>query len=285
MKRTLSLLLAVLFCTLTYAQDNAINRYFSDYLDNPKFSKIIVTSETFDLITEIETDDPDEQRVLDAIDKIEGILVLVNEDTPISLEYYTEVVGQLVPDENYDDLLIVEHKEDNVRFMIREDEAAIREFVMVVREDNNFVLASIYGEIDLASISRLAEVIKKNGKDWFDVFKNVDTEKLVFGNQPSKSPTILKNNISKTNLNDLNLSIFPNPATKYIHITTDNGVDAELEVAFYSLLGQPIQKVGIVTLPYKLELDNLPAGAYFLRLTDNEGKFRNFRIVKPQLRQ
>ena len=284
MKRTLSLWLAVLFCTFMYAQENAIDTYFSDYLENPKFSKIMITSETFDLITDIETDNPDEQRVLDAIAKIEGILVLINEDTPISLEYYTEATGKLVPDENYQDLLVVEHKTDNVRFMVREDEEAIREFVMAVREDNTFVLASIYGEIDLSSISNLAEVIKKNGKDWFKAFKNVDSEELVF-EHPDKSPTELENKTSKTSLNNLNLSIFPNPATKYINISSENGVHAELEVAFYSLLGQPIQNVGTVTLPYKVELSNLPAGAYFLRLTDKEGTFRNFRIVKPQIRE
>ena len=275
------LLVTLLIFVASYAQDNAIDKYFKQHLDNPAFSKFSITKKSFELITEIETDDPDEQRVLEAIGKIDGILVLMNEHTQISKEYYTEAAAKLVPDQDYQDLLVVEHQEDNVRFLIREDEEAIREFVIVAGEENNFVIGSIYGEIDLASISKLADVIRDKEHNWFDLFKNVDTEELVFGEQPTNSDGALKNNISKTSLNNLQLRIFPNPATDFINIAPEGGVHVEMEVGFYSLLGEKVQHIGKVQLPYRVKLNELPAGAYFLRLTDEAGVFRNFRIVKP----
>jgi hypothetical protein len=281
MKRTLLLFTLALFCTALTAQRNAIDKYFKQHLENPAFSKYEITGKTFELITEIETNNAAERRVVDAVGKIEGVYVLSNQKTSISKEYYYEAMDKLVPDEDYQDLVVVENKSTNVRFLIREDEEAIREFVMVAGERENFVIASIYGIIDIASISKIAEVIKTNGKKWESFFKNVDSEELVFSDDTKKPGIGLENQTSKTSINNLKLNIFPNPATKFINISPANGIAADMEVSFYSLLGKEIQNVGQVTLPYRLSLDDLPSGAYFLRLTDKDGEFKNFRIVKP----
>jgi len=36
-----------------------------------------------------------------------------------------------------------------------------------------------------------------------------------------------------------------------------------------------------VNLPYTLQFNDLPSGAYFIRLTNEAGVYKNFRIVKP----
>ncbi|MEM6319782.1 MAG: DUF4252 domain-containing protein [Bacteroidota bacterium] len=277
MKKTLIGSLVLLSSVMLFAQQNAVDKYFSDYLDNPAFDQFIVTEKSFDLIGTIETDDPDEQTLLDALDNIQGVRVLDNENTTISLEYYEEAVGKLIPDEAYQDLVIVEESGDRVHLFIRENESTIQEFVAVVASDDQFVIASIFGKIDLSSLTSLSRLGKKGGANWMKNFSNLEGEELIFTNS---SNTNVKSSTSTTSLNDLSINIFPNPASEYLQIGTESGVDAKVEVAFYSISGKAIQNVGRVSLPHRVAIKNLPTGTFFLRLTDEEGMFRNFKIVK-----
>lgn len=280
MKKGLLLGLLTVFSLSMYAQQNAIDKYFKAHYENPAFEKFEVTQKTFDLVEEIETADAEEQRVLAALANIDGIKVLSNKETAIGVEYYREAMDKLIPDADYEDLVILETDGNDVRFMIRENEEGIQEFLAIVRSDQSFVIASLHGNIDVSSLSRMMEVMKNGGGDWLGNFNNLHGEEIVF------SPTIQQENttttaLSKVSINDIKLNIYPNPTTDYINIATDNGASAEMTVGFYSLLGKEIQALGKVNLPQKLDLKTLPGGTYFLRITDNAGTYKNFKIVKP----
>lgn len=279
MKRTAILGLLTLFSIGIFAQNNAIDRYFKAHLDNPAFTKFEVTEKSFELFTDIETDDAEEQRVLDALSEIEGIKVLANRKTDIGGEYYLEAMDKLENDGAYEDLVVLETASENVRFLIREDETAIQEFVAVISADENFVLASLYGKIDLGSISRIMEVMRNGGGAWFNIFENMHEEEIVVNQAPTIANNGATSKLSEVSINDLSLNIFPNPATEFIFVEAKNNVSAEMEIGFYSLLGKEIRNYGKATLPYKVELKDLPAGTYFLRLTDKSGSFKNFKIV------
>jgi len=277
MKKTIILgVLALLTCSV-FAQNNAIDRFFKAHLDNPAFTKFEVTEKSFDLFTDIETDDAEEQRVLEALSEIEGIKVLTNHETALSREYFAEAMVKLDADGLYEDLVVLETANENIRFLIRENETTIQEFVAVVSEDKNFVVASLYGKIDLGSISRIMEVMRNGGGTWFNLFENLHSEEIVVNTAPTKNDNT--NKLSDVSINDLSLNIFPNPATEFIFIEAKNGATAEMEIGFYSLLGKEIHSYGKASLPYKVELKDLPAGTYFLRLTDKAGSFKNFKIV------
>lgn len=274
MKRTLLLFMIALMASYTFAQKNAIDSYFTNYLTTPEFEKMSVSSKTFELFQEIETDNQDEQRVVDALSQIKGILVLSSKEKTKGLDYYSDAMQKLGTDPAYQDLMQITHESANVRLLLRENETGIKEFVMVVGETNHFVLASIYGDIDLKSISRLGQIMREEKEEWFKLFNHLEKDKLVFDQNAHAAD-------SKTYLDDLALSIYPNPARDHINIASESGKDATLDIQFYSLMGQPLKQVGQVPLPYRLELSQVPAGTYFVRLTDQDGQFRNFRIVKP----
>ena len=123
------------------------------------------------------------------------------------------------------------------------------------------------------------EVMKNGGGDWLGNFNNLHSEEIVIG-----KPTVQQQNssaLSKVSINDISLNIYPNPATDYINIATEEGVASKMTVGFYSLLGKEIQTIGQVDLPYKMDLKTLPGGTYFLRITDESGTYKNFKVVKP----
>lgn len=279
MKKTLVLSLMTVFSLSLFAQQNVIDKYFKTHNDNPAFEKFEVTEKTFDLVEEIETEDAEEQRVLEALANIDGIKVLANKETAIGGEYYQEAMDKLIPDTDYEDLVILETDGNDIRFMIRENEEGIQEFVAVVRADQSFVIASLYGNIDVSSLSRMMEVMKNGGGDWLGNFNNLHGEEIFIG-----KPAVQQQNtsaLSKVSINDIKLNIFPNPATDYINIATEGDVAAKMNIGFYSLLGKEIQSAGTISLPHKMDLKTLPGGTYFLRITDETGTYKNFKIVKP----
>lgn len=277
MKRTLIFGLMTLFSASIFAQ-SAIDTYFKAHLENPAFDKFEVTERSFDLVAEVETDDAEEQRVLDAIAELEGIKVLSNEDTPISGEYYQDAMTKFDGDENYQDLLVVDHQSEKVRILIREDETAIYEFVVVHGGQKEFQIASLYGTIDIGSLSRVLTVLKNGNMEWMRNFEHLHNGEIVVNETDGGNAPNL--NTKNVDFNNLQLSIFPNPATEFINVAAANGEVTDMKIGFYALSGKEIQDIGAVQLPYKVNLTNLPVGTYFLRLTDKAGQFKNFKIVK-----
>lgn len=282
MKKSLLLGFMTLFLGSIGAQENVIDTYFKAHLENPAFTKFEVTEKSFELLTEIETEDAEELKVLEALANIKGIKVLANKTTEIGEEYYFEAMDKLIPDEAYEDLMIFEHPANNARFLIRENESAIQEFVAVIGVDKSFIIASLYGEIDLKSISKILGVMRSGGGEWFSIFENLHDDEINIGK--TNTPISASNQLTNVEFNQLKLSIFPNPATDYINITTESSAATTVNIGFYSLLGKEIQDKGEVALPYKVDLKDLPVGTYFLRLTDEQGTFKNFKIVKSKNR-
>jgi hypothetical protein len=90
------------------------------------------------------------------------------------------VVGDSVPDQaaklydqaikdvdaqGFEELMTVLDAEENFKFSIKESGGIIEELVMVAGGKNNFVIMSLYGEIDLKNISRIARSMDVNGLD------------------------------------------------------------------------------------------------------------------------
>ena len=276
-KNILLLLLALCLSNFTFAQSNFISEYYADYETDDSFDKLSVTSKTFDLITEVEPKNKDERNAIEAISKLDGIKVLHKEKTEGLIELRTEAIEKAAQDERYEDLIKVETQNENFLLMIREEAEIVKELTVIAGDKDHFMMATLYGEIDLKNISRLASAIQNNGKEWFKVFENIDSNELVFNGAKGRS----EKRDNKANSDDISFNVYPNPVSDYVQLEAIGGTETEYQLEFFSIMGEPVKNVGKVALPYKVQLEDLPSGAYFLRLTNAEGVFKNFRIVKP----
>ncbi len=276
-KNTLLLLLALCLSNLTFAQSNFISEYYADYETDNSFDKVNVTSKTFDLITEVEPKSQDERNAIDAISKLEGIKVLSKEKVEGLVELRADAITKAAQDDRYEELIKVETQNENFLLMIREEADVVKELTVIAGDKNHFLLATIYGEIDLKNISRLASAIQNNGKEWFRVFENIDSEELVFNGAKGRSEKRNK----KATADDLSFNVYPNPVSDYVQLEAIETSDTEYQLEFFTIMGESVKNVGKVNLPYKVQLEDLPSGAYFLRLTNADGVFKNYRIVKP----
>ena len=60
------------------AQNDVVTKLFNDYYDDENFTKVSVSSKMFELFTNIEAGDEDEEEILDAISKLKGLKVIIS---------------------------------------------------------------------------------------------------------------------------------------------------------------------------------------------------------------
>ena len=145
-----------------YAQGAAVSDFFNKYQNDESFSQVTISSKMFGLFTNMELEDKEDQEVLNAISKLKGLKVLAKENTRDSRDLYNEAVKTL-PKNEYEELMYVRDKDKDMRFFINEKAGKIRELVMVAGGSNEFMMLSIFGEIDLKQISKIGSKMEIDG--------------------------------------------------------------------------------------------------------------------------
>ncbi len=167
MKKIIIFMFLGMFAFNVQAQSNAINKHFSKFQRDTSFTKVTVTSRMFSLFTEIDAEDEDEEEILAAMAKLKGIKALVKNNSANSKNLYFDAVETIDKDGGYEELMTVEDAGENVQFMIRDDGDKISELLMIIGGNENFMVMTLYGEIDLNSIAKLSRVLNIKGMEAF----------------------------------------------------------------------------------------------------------------------
>ena len=145
-----------------FAQEDAIAKYFDKYLDDEKFTVVYITPKAFQMISKLDFKDSEANEVKNILQDLRGIRILTA-DTD-GLKYYKEAISSFNTTD-YDLLMTVKSKGDNVRFWTKESGGTISELLMLVGGKDEFVMMSFIGKIDLNKISRLANQAKIKGME------------------------------------------------------------------------------------------------------------------------
>ncbi len=278
MKKILTFFGLLLAGALVSAQSNVIDRYFNELQEVDDVTKVNVQEKTFDLFTEIETKDEKEEQLIESIKKLEGIKGIFQENSVKAPQNYAQGFKSIMADGEYEELMSLSNPAEKGIVMIREGDGKVLEMMAMFSSENEFGVFTIFGDLDINRVSDIGDVIRKNGKAWFDVFENVSQEDLVFTSPYSQGDkTIPSQRIDA----ELDLTIYPNPAVDHIMLTSRSGEKNAVQLGFYTLIGEEILALDNVQLPYQLNLNEIPAGSYFVRITTDTGAFKNYKIVKP----
>lgn len=164
MKRIIVSMLIMIITLPVMAQDDVISKYFSNYLDDEDFTKVTVTSRMFSLFTDIETGDENEEEFLEAISKLKGLKVISGDSIANGLTKYKDALKK-INGKGYEELMSVKDGKENFEFMIKEKGDVITELLMVAGGTNEFHVMSLYGEIDLKTITSLASKMRIDALD------------------------------------------------------------------------------------------------------------------------
>lgn len=161
------------FSSSAFTQSNAIDKYFSKYVENDDFTSVFISPKMFELISRIDLSevdsDPEAKLVMDVVSELKGLRVLTTDVDPGTR--YKEAMNMINTNE-YETLMTVKDGDENVRFWVKDSGDIINELLLIVGGDDEFVLLSFVGNIDLAKISKLANQIDVKGAEHLRKIEN-----------------------------------------------------------------------------------------------------------------
>lgn len=161
MKKILVVVALITVASGAYAQD-AISKFFSKYQNDESFTQVNVSSKMFSLFTNMEADTPEDKEVLEAISKLKGLRILHKENTSDARSLYKEAFA-LIPVKEFEELMSVRDKDQDMKFYIKESAGKISELVMIMGGTDDFMVLSLFGEIDLKQVSRIGKKMDVKG--------------------------------------------------------------------------------------------------------------------------
>jgi hypothetical protein len=149
-----------------FAQDNAIAKFFTKYQDDETFSQVTISSKMFSLLTDMQVDKPEDQEIINAISKLKGLRILGKDNARDGRALYKEALA-LLPTKDYEELMSVRDDDKDMKFFIRSGPGAgkIAELVMVMGGNDDFMVLSLFGEIDLKTIGKIGSKMDIDGLD------------------------------------------------------------------------------------------------------------------------
>lgn len=160
MKKLFTLGLLILgFGIQAFAQDDAIQRFFSKYIEDERFSRVYISPKMMQMaggfLKNNAEGDADAEQLGALIGKIKGIRILSSEEMN-GKPLYTEALSTLTRNK-YEELMDVQDKSSSLKFMIREEGGLIRELMMVSGSSTSFSLISLLGTFTYSDLNMLAE--------------------------------------------------------------------------------------------------------------------------------
>jgi hypothetical protein len=75
------------------------------------------------------------------------------------------------------------------------------------------------------------------------------------------------------------ISVYPNPAHDEVNVTAANKITG---ITITNLLGQQMRAMQYGSTAVRVDMRELPAGVYFMKVTDEEGMQTVERIIKSE---
>ncbi len=159
------LILSAGLSTPTQAQADAISKYFSKYMDDERFTVVYISGKMFEMFNKMDIDlnDDEAEAILSVVKDMKGLRILTTEEG--GQKFYDEALS-IINKNEYEVLMTVrEGKKENVQFLIKESgDNVIDELLLLIGgEDEEFVLMSFVGKIDLNEVSKLQKAFDEEG--------------------------------------------------------------------------------------------------------------------------
>jgi hypothetical protein len=183
MKKVLVVMSVIMFSVAAMAQNDAVTRFFSKYQNDESFTYANISSKMFSMFTNMEVEKKEDQEVLNAISKLKGLRILQKDDARNARELYKEALS-VIPLKEYEELMSVRDKDKDMKFFVKEISAGkIGELLMIMGGNDEFMVLTLFGEIDLKQVGRMGSRMEIDG------LKNLEKldDKNSKGATPSKT--------------------------------------------------------------------------------------------------
>lgn len=156
---------------MAMGQKSAVDRVFDKYSGKEGYTTVYISSFMFNLLSSLDTDDPEYNEYKNAISGINSIKILAQEGD--KSEAFGKELLEMLPRSEYKEMMVVKDEGEDVQFLAHEENGKITEFLLIVSGGGEDALIAIQGNIDLESIASIAK-----GLDMPGLEKLEDVEKM-----------------------------------------------------------------------------------------------------------
>ncbi len=154
---------ATLISTFSFGQNDAIGKFFSDYVDDDRFTSVQIGPKLFQMVSKVTPEDMDPE-VRELINKLDNLRILTA-DLNDGMSYFRDAAKR-IDRKDYEELMVVkEGKEEEVLFLVKEKNDIITELLMISGSSSDFTLISFVGDIDLNVLARLSKDLDIDGME------------------------------------------------------------------------------------------------------------------------
>ena len=162
-KALIVMLLTFMISVSAMSQKDPVDRIFDKYSGQEGYTTVYISSKMFSLFADM---DPDDQELQDMMNGLKSIRILASDDSDESggdgINFYKEVMKDLAV-EKYEELMVVMDGNQDLKFLIREENGKIVELLLVGGGDGDNVLISIRGIIDMKNIGKIGKALDVEG--------------------------------------------------------------------------------------------------------------------------
>ncbi len=164
----------IMMCSIAAsAQNDAIAKFFSKYQSDETFSQVTISGKMFSMMANLSGDTEEEKAMIASISKIKGLKILTKSEARNSRELYKEAIS-MIPSNTFEELMSIRDKDKDMKFFTKEAGGKISELVMVMGGNEEFMVLTLFGEIDLKDISKIGKAVNIDGLENLEKVKGKD---------------------------------------------------------------------------------------------------------------
>ena len=255
MKQILCVFAALSFWVPNLFAQNSIQAFIEKYKQKPNFTFAYISKDLYENATKFEVKEKDWKKMQQVVKNIGSLTILAADDLKNAKKVYQEALETIAQTE-MDELLNVRDGDEKVQIWVKDEGNNVSQLVLLVGESDEFVLVSFSGQIELAKLAQLGEILDADASE--ELAKTAAAVSIEFG----ISPNPVQNEFVLNYKNDKD-----QPAQ--LTLTDNNGrVITQIKTS-----GDPIQT---------LQMGDVPQGTYWIQLKTTLGKvgIRQIQVVK-----
>jgi len=154
MKKIITMFAVLLIAVSTNAQ-SLISTEFSDYESNESFTRVSISKKMFQLIANLDPEDSEEKDLIESVSELDGLKIIVADSSENPVALYNDAIKRMP--KRFEELMTVNNEDEKIIFLIDEKDGIVKELIMIMRGDNEFVLLDIFGDINLKEIAKISQ--------------------------------------------------------------------------------------------------------------------------------
>ncbi len=171
MKKSMIVVVMLVMSVMAQAQHDAIAKFFSKYQNDESFSQVNISGKMFSMMANLDGNTPEEKTMISAISKIKGLKILKRDETRASRDLYKEAMS-MIPTGEFEELMTIRDKDKDMKFYTKESGGKISELVMIMGGNDEFMLMTLFGEIDLKEMGKIGRSVNIDGLQNLDKIKD-----------------------------------------------------------------------------------------------------------------